>query len=39
MENGLLKHGNFIICTRLFLEVCSVLTYKTSIDNSLRLWE
>jgi hypothetical protein len=34
MENRLLKHGNFIIWTRLFLEECSVLSYGTSIVSS-----
>jgi hypothetical protein len=36
MKSGLLKHGNFIIWTRLFHDMCLVLTYETSIVNSLR---
>jgi hypothetical protein len=37
MENRLLKHGNFIIWTRLFHDACLVFAYKTSIDNSFKI--
>jgi hypothetical protein len=37
MKSGLQKHGNSIIWTRLFLEVCSVLSHGTSIVSSFKI--
>jgi hypothetical protein len=37
MKSGLLKQGNFIIWTRLFHDICLVLTYETSIVNFFKI--
>jgi hypothetical protein len=37
MKSGLPKHGNFIVWTRLFHDICLVLTYETSIFNSFKI--